>query len=270
MALFVILCFNLFAIHQLCSYPISLLIYPFYLLFMLSHLLELRRRTIYVLLGFAAFFCLFFFVADGLYLVLVSPLLKVLPATDGIIATQVTAPIITPIKLAANAAMLLTAPFALYHLWCFIKPGLYTHELQQISQFISLSMVLFVLGMLFCFYLILPFMFQFFMHALPKGVRFMPDMTYALDFITYMLLVFGLCFQVPLLCLILVRLAWLDVAALKKIRPYVIVGAFIIGMLLTPPDVLSQIMLAVPLCLLYELGIILALITNRNKAQALA
>lgn len=236
---------------------------------MLSHLLELRRRTLYVLCGFTAFFCLFFFLADELYLALAGPLLNALPATSDIIATKVTAPIITPIKLAADAAMLLTAPFALYHFWCFIRPGLYRHELHHFRQLILLSLGLFILGLLFCFYIILPFMFQFLTHALPRGVRFMPDMTSVLDFITYMLLVFGLCFQVPVLCLMLVHLAWLDIATLKKIRPYVIVGAFIIGMLLTPPDVLSQIMLAIPLCLLYELGIILAIVTTTNKTQAL-
>lgn len=236
---------------------------------MLNHLLELRRRIIHVLCGFAAFFCLFFMLADELYLALVQPLLHVLPATDHIIATRVTAPIVTPIKLAADAAMLLTAPLALYHFWCFIRPGLYEHELGYIRKLIILSMSLFVLGLLFCFYVILPFMFQFFSHALPAGVRFMPDMTSVLDFITYMLLVFGLCFQVPIFCLMLVHLAWLDIATLKKIRPYVIVAAFIIGMLLTPPDVLSQIMLAIPLCLLYELGIILAIVTTTNKTQAL-
>lgn len=236
---------------------------------MLSHLLELRRRTLYVLCAFIAFFCLFFFLADTLYLALVGPLLNVLPATGDIIATKVTAPIVTPIKLAADAAMLLTAPFALYHFWCFIRPGLYSHELHYIRQLMLLSLALFILGLLFCFYVILPFMFQFFTHALPSGVRYMPDMTSVLDFITYMLLVFGLCFQVPVLCLMLVRVAWLDIATLKKIRPYVIVGAFIIGMLLTPPDVLSQIMLAIPLCLLYELGIILAIVITANKTQAL-
>lgn len=229
---------------------------------MLSHLLELRRRTMFVLVGFAVLFCLFFMLSDTLYLALMRPLLRVLPVADGLIATKVTAPIVTPIKLAADAALLFTAPFALYHLWRFISPGLYKQEQQQARQIIFLSIILFALGVLFCFFLILPFMFQFFSHALPAGVRFMPDMAYALDFITHMLLLFGLCFQVPLLCLMLTRLTWLDVATLRKIRPYIIVAAFIVGMLLTPPDVLSQIMLAVPLCLLYELGIMLAVLAK--------
>ena len=226
---------------------------------MLTHLLELRRRALFTLLYFSAVFLLFFFVAGDLFHTLISPLLKALPNQDGLIATQVTSPILTPLKLAADAAMLVTAPFALYQIWRFISPGLYKKEQDQFRGTILLSILLFVIGVFFCFYLVLPFMFQFFTHALPKGVRFMPDMAYALDFITRMLLLFGFCFQVPLITLVLARLKIIDAMTLKKIRPYVIVGAFIVGMLLTPPDVLSQIMLALPLCLLYEFGILLVL-----------
>lgn len=189
---------------------------------------------------------------------LVTPLLKQLPANHTLIATRITSPVLTPVKLAADTALLVTAPFALSQLWLFIAPGLYRHERQSIVGALSLSLALFIVGLLFCFYIVLPFMFQFFAHAVPEGVRLMPDMNDAIDFITRMLILFGLCFQVPLLCTTLVRLEWLDVATLKQIRPYVIVAAFTLGMLLTPPDVLSQVMLAVPLCLLYETGIWLA------------
>ncbi|QMT58714.1 twin-arginine translocase subunit TatC [Legionella sp. PC997] len=225
---------------------------------MLNHLLELRRRGLYTLFWFGGLFFIFFFLANDLYQTLVNPLLHVLSTNEGLIATHITSPVFTPLKLAADAAMLLSAPFALFQLWRFISPGLYQKE--QITLRISLifSLLLFLAGVLFCFYLVLPFMFHFFAHALPKGVRYMPDMAYALDFITRMLMLFGFCFQVPLLCFVFVRLNIIEVITLKKIRPYVIVGAFIVGMLLTPPDVFSQIMLAVPLCLLYEIGIILA------------
>lgn len=226
---------------------------------MLQHLLELRRRALLTLIWFGGLFFLFFFFAGDLFHALVSPLLRALPHQEGLIATQITSPVFTPLQLAANAALLLSTPFALFHLWRFISPGLYKKEQEHLRGAVLLSILLFLAGVLFCFYLVLPFMFQFFAHALPKGVRFMPDMAYAMDFITRMLLLFGLCFQVPLVCLVLVRLNIIDVMTLKKIRPYVIVGAFTIGMLLTPPDVLSQVMLALPLCLLYELGIILAL-----------
>jgi sec-independent protein translocase protein TatC len=226
---------------------------------MVTHLLELRRRAIYVLLFFGAFFLIFFFMAGELFQALMSPLLSALPNQSELIATQITSPIVTPLKLAADAALLLSAPFALFHLWRFISPGLHKNEQEHFRGAILLSVVLFFAGLMFCFYLILPFMFQFFTHALPKGVHFMPDMAYALDFMTRMLLLFGFCFQIPLITLILVRVKIIEVMTLKKVRPYIIVGAFIIGMLLTPPDVFSQVMLALPLCFLYELGIILAL-----------
>jgi sec-independent protein translocase protein TatC len=227
---------------------------------MLTHLFELRRRSIYILLWFGSLFLLFFFLANDLFQALVSPLLKTLSKHEELIATQIGSPVFTPLKLAADAALLFSAPFALFQLWRFISPALYKNEQRTLRMALFLSLLLFVLGVLFCFYLVLPFMFQFFAHALPKGVHYMPDMTYALDFITRMLLLFGCCFQVPLICFMLVRLTIIDVSTLKKIRPYIIVAAFIIGMILTPPDVLSQIMLAVPLCLLYELGIILAVV----------
>ncbi|KTD69548.1 MULTISPECIES: twin-arginine translocase subunit TatC [Legionella] len=226
---------------------------------MLNHLIELRRRGLQTLIWFGSLFFIFFFWANDLFQALVSPLLHTLSSQEGLIATQVTSPVFTPLKLAADAAILLSAPIALFQFWRFISPGLYRREQTTLRIALIFSLLLFLAGVLFCFYLVLPFMFHFFAHALPKGVRYMPDMTYALDFITRMLMIFGLCFQVPLICFVLVRLKIIEVMTLKKIRPYVIVAAFIVGMLLTPPDVFSQIILAVPLCLLYEAGIILAI-----------
>lgn len=226
---------------------------------MLIHLIELRHRALCTLIWFGVLFFLFFFYANELFAALMHPLVKILPNQEGLIATRITAPVLTPLKLAGDAALLFSAPYALYHLWRFMSPGLYQQEQKLLRSTLVLSFILFLAGVLFCYYLILPFMFQFFFHALPKDVHFMPDMTNAMDFITRMLLLFGLCFQVPLICRVLVRSKVVDVILLKKIRPYIIVSAFIIGMLLTPPDVLSQIMLALPLCILYELGIIFAL-----------
>lgn len=225
---------------------------------MLTHLVELRKRTLYVILIYLLFFLLFFFFATHLFHLLVAPLLAALPNKDSLIATQITSPLLLPIKLAADTALLCSAPFALLQVWRFVAPGLYERERYHLRMTIVCSFLLFCLGVLFCFYLILPFMFKFFVKTVPSGVRFMPDIASAFDFITRMLLLFGLCFQVPIICLSLVRLKCIDLHFLKKIRPYVIVASFVVSMLLTPPDVLSQIMLAVPLCLLYELGIILA------------
>jgi sec-independent protein translocase protein TatC len=231
---------------------------------MLHHLLEIRKRAIHVLVCFVCLFTLFFFFASDLFYLLVKPLIASLPIENSLIATQITSPVFIPISLAADAAILCTAPIFLWQAWRFIAPALYRHEKQTLRIVIISSMVLFCSGVIFCFYLVLPFMFQLFAKAVPFGVKMMPDMANSLDFITRMLLLFGFCFQVPLVCLTLVRLNWVDVAKLKQIRPYVIVAAFTLGMLLTPPDVLSQITLALPLCVLYEVGIFMAQWANRE------
>lgn len=225
---------------------------------MLSHLLEFRRRLLQVFIVFLVLCLSYYCLAPNLFHALVRPLLNVLSAGDSLIATQITTPIFIPVKLAVNAAILSVAPFALLHAWRFAAPGLYQHEHQGLRWAIPCSLLLFFTGMLFGFYLLLPYMFGFFARAVPVGVRLMPDMGYAVDFITRMLLTCGFCFQIPLVCLVLVRLQCIRVSTLCAIRPYVIVLAFTLGMLLTPPDVLSQIMLAIPLCLLYEAGIFLA------------
>lgn len=234
---------------------------------MLEHLIELRHRALRIVIVFLALFSFFFFYANSLFHTLVSPLLKQLPAQHTLIATRITSPVLTPVKLAADTALLCTAPFALSQLWLFIAPGLYRHERRPLVGAMLLSILLFITGLLFCFAIVLPFMFQFFAQAVPSGVQLMPDMNDAIDFITRMLILFGLCFQVPLVCTTLVRLQWLNVQTLKQIRPYVIVAAFTLGMLLTPPDVLSQVMLAVPLCLLYETGIALARLRKNHPDQ---
>lgn len=224
---------------------------------MIEHLLELRRRLIFVILFFLMIFVLFFYLSNPIFSYVVSPLTNLLPHHDELIATQITTPILTPLKLAADLALLVTIPCALFHVWRFAAPGLYRHEKKGMGLTILLSITLFFLGALFCFYVVLPFILQFFVHAVPVGVRLMPDITSTVDFITHMMLLFGLCFQVPLVCVLLVKTKTIDIATLRKIRPYWIVMAFILGMLLTPPDVISQITLAIPLCLLYELGIFL-------------
>jgi sec-independent protein translocase protein TatC len=234
---------------------------------LVTHLIELRRRSLYVLSFFSALCLLFFFAAPHLFHQFIKPLLDVLPAEESLIATQLTTPLLTPLKLAVDAALLATTPFALLQLWYFVSPALYRKEREYFRWAIAGSLLLFLVGVLFCFYVVLPFMLQFFAHAIPAGVKWMPDITYTVDFITRMLLLFGLCFQVPLVCLLLVYLQWTTIETLKTIRPYVIVGAFIVGMLLTPPDVLSQIMLAVPLCLLYELGILLSALVLRRRRE---
>ena len=235
---------------------------------MLTHLLECRRRMLQICVCFIVLFVACFTFAPTLFQVVALPLLQVLPVNATLIATQITTPLMTPIKLAADIALLGTAPFALLHVWLFASPGLYRQERKPFLWAMAISLVLFLLGILFCFYLVLPYMFAFFARAVPAGVRLMPDMGYAVDFITRMTLIFGLCFQVPLVCCVLVHFKVVNITLLTLIRPYVIVAAFIIGMLLTPPDVLSQIMLAAPLCVLYEAGIILARCTSLRSSIA--
>ncbi len=232
---------------------------------MLSHLLELRKRLLFILISFAVFFLLFFCLSADLFYWLMTPLMKALPASSTLIATQITAPVFTPIKLAFNLAILASTPVALYQIWSFAAPGLYSQEKRRLRWVIVFSLVLFACGVLFCFSVVLPFMFHFFTQAVPKGVRLLPDMSPTLDFITRMLILFGLSFQVPLISLTLVRLGLMTRENLKNIRPYYIVTAFTVAMVLTPPDVFSQLILALPLCLLYELGILLTLFPKSSE-----
>ncbi len=223
----------------------------------MEHLLELRHRLMWIVGFFLLLFGLFFSFSSPVFHYLVSPLLHFLPLDDGLIATQITTPVFIPLTLAADLALLCSVPVGLFHIWQFAAPGLYRREQQGLGWTIVLSVLLFCIGALFCFYGVLPFMMQLFIRAVPMGVHFMPEMTSAVDFITRMMLLFGLCFQVPLVCVLFVKTGLADRETLKKARPYWIVASFILGMILTPPDVLSQVMLAVPLCLLYELGLIL-------------
>lgn len=237
---------------------------------MLNHLIQLRKRLIYTLVVFGCLFAIFFYYSNDLFDFLLGPLQQIMPLKKWLVATQITSPVILPIKLAADGAVLMTIPFGLFQLWLFAAPGLYRNERQTILYIFSFSFLLFGLGSIFCFYGVLPFMFKLFLNAAPSGVQFMPDITSAVDFIMHMLLIFGLGFQVPLLCVILVRFKWVSYQTLKQSRSYVIVIAFILGMLLTPPDVLSQIMLALPLCFLYEIGLFFSRwIENKSRASTL-
>ena len=230
---------------------------------MIEHLIALRRRLILVMGCFLTLFGLFFFLSNDVFRIVASPLTHLLPSQESLIATQITTPVLTPLTLAANLALLCTTPCALFHLWQFVAPGLYRHERKGLKLTILLSVLLFFIGVLFCFYVVLPLILQFFIHAVPIGVHLMPDMAAAIDFMTRMMLLFGLCFQVPLICVLLVKIGLMDLVTLQAVRPYWIVTAFILGMLLTPPDVLSQVTLAVPLCVLYELGVICCKLSRR-------
>lgn len=234
---------------------------------MLTDLIELRRRLLSVLMVFILAFLVCFMNAKPLFHWVIQPFLSTLPVSSEMIAIHITSPLLTPIKLALNTALFITAPMLLFQIWRFAYPGLYRSERFYLLLLTAGSLCLFALGSLFCFYIVLPLMLQFFVAAIPEGVRLLPEISVAVDFITRMILLFGFAFQIPLLCFFLVRTEVVDTETLKKIRPYVIVSAFTLGMLLTPPDVLSQILLAIPLCLLYESGILLTALVNRGAKK---
>lgn len=218
--------------------------------------IELRSRLIYTLLVFIFLFAVLLYFASDLYTLLALPLLKFLPQGH-LIATQIVSPFFVPFKLAFMAAMLLAAPFFLYQLWAFIAPALYGHERRLIWPFIFLSTILFYAGIAFAYFVIFPMLFHFLASIAPVGVTLAPDITAYLDFAIKLLLVFGALFEIPIAMVLLVSTNIVTRARFKAMRAYAIIGAFILGMLLAPPDVFSQTILAVPIWLLYEIGILL-------------
>jgi sec-independent protein translocase protein TatC len=190
-----------------------------------------------------------------LYALLAQPMIASMPAGGQLIATEVTAPFFVPMKVTMMAAFVIALPYLLYQIWAFVAPGLYAHERKLVAPLIITSTLLFICGMAFAYYLVFPVVFHFMVSVAPTGVAVMTDIGKYLDFVLTLFLAFGVTFEVPVAVVILVRMGVVSVAKLKDIRPYMIVGAFVLGAVFTPPDVVSQVMLAVPLWLLYELGI---------------
>ncbi len=231
----------------------------------ISHLLELRDRLLRaVLVWLVLFVCLFPF-ANDLYAILAQPLLAQLPKGGQMIATEVVTPFFVPVKVAMMTAFLVALPFILYQVWAFIAPGLYAHEKKLFVPLVASSVVLFACGMAFAYFLVFPVVFGFIVGIAPVGVAVMTDIGKYLDFVITMFMAFGITFEVPIVVITLALVGIVEVEKFKEARPYVVVGAFVIGAIFTPPDVISQIMLAVPLWLLYELGVIIAGILVKNK-----
>ena len=224
----------------------------------MSHLVELRDRLLRCAIALIVVFGLLFYWARDLYAILAQPLLASLPAGGQLIATEVTAPFLVPIKVTLMAALVIALPYLLYQIWAFVAPGLYAHEKKLVVPLIITSTLLFLCGMAFAYFLVFPVVFAFIIKVAPEGVAVMTDIGKYLDFVLTLFLAFGVTFEVPVAVVILVRMGMVSVAKLREIRPYVIVGAFVIGAIFTPPDVVSQVMLAVPLWVLYELGIFVA------------
>ncbi|OWY38219.1 twin-arginine translocase subunit TatC [Xenophilus sp. AP218F] len=234
---------------------------------LLAHLIELRTRLVRALLGIALAFLGLFHWSGDIYHLLAKPMLDALPQGGSMIATDVTAPFFVPLKVTMLVAFLLSLPNTLYQIWAFIAPGLYSHEKRLVGPLVAASIALFLVGMSFAYFLVFPVVFHFMSMVTPSGVSMMTDIDKYLSFVMGMFLAFGTTFEVPVIVIVLVRMGIVSVEKLRQGRPYVIVGAFIIAAIVTPPDVLSQTMLAVPLWLLYELGVLLAAILVR-KAEA--
>ena len=231
-----------------------------------SHLLELRDRLLRALAAVAVFFVFLFPFANEIYVWVATPLMAHLPEGSSMIATEVASPFLTPFKLSLVSAVFLAVPFILYQLWAFVAPGLYQHEKRLVAPLVASSTLLFYIGMLFAYYLVFPLVFAFLTAAAPEGVTVATDISRYLDFILTLFFAFGLAFEVPIATFILV---WMGVTTPEKLgekRPYIIVGAFLFGMLLTPPDVISQTLLALPMWLLFEAGLVFSRVFGKRLA----
>ena len=233
----------------------------------IAHLVELRNRLLHSTIALLLVFVCLFPWASDLYTLLAQPMLAKLPKGGQMIATDVMTPFFVPLKVAMMAAFLIVLPYILYQVWRFVAPGLYASEKRLVLPLIVTSTLLFFCGMAFAYFLVFPVVFGFITSAAPEGVAVMTDIDKYLGFVLSMFMAFGITFQVPVAVVLMVRMGFVTVEKLREIRSYVIVGAFIIGAVFTPPDVVSQLMLAIPLWLLYEIGIVVASWLGKSKPK---
>ena len=234
---------------------------------LLSHLIELRGRLLKVAAAVVFVFIALLPFSRRIFSLVSEPLRELLPGQQ-MIATEVASPLLTPFKLTFFVALFIAMPVILYQVWAFIAPGLYRKEKRFAFPLLATSILLFYLGIAFAYYVVFPLMFGFFTSVAPEGVEVMTDISHFLSFITLIVLAFGIAFEVPVATVLLVWTGLTDIDKLSKARPYVFLGAFVVGMFLTPPDIISQTLLAVPVYLLYECGIIMSRIFARKPAEA--
>jgi sec-independent protein translocase protein TatC len=236
----------------------------------ISHLIELRQRLVRAVAAILVFFvALFFWPGPGyIYDLLAAPLLAVMPANSKMIATGVITPFMVPVKVTALGAFMIALPYVLYQAWAFVAPGLYENEKKLAVPLIIGSTVLFLCGVAFCYFIVFGTVFAFIQGFSPASVSPMPDIDAYFNFVITMFLSFGITFEIPIVVILLVRMGVVSLEKLKEARPYVIVGAFVVAAVVTPPDVLSQFMLAVPMCVLYEAGLFLARFVGTRKEEA--
>ena len=234
----------------------------------IAHLIELRTRLVHSAVALLLIFVCLFPWASDLYAFLAQPLLAKLPKGGQMIATDVTTPFFVPLKVAMMTAFLIALPYILYQIWRFVAPGLYTHEKRLVVPLIIASTLLFCCGMGFAFYVVFPVVFGFITAAAPQGVAVMTDIDKYLSFALSMFMAFGIAFQMPVAVVLLVRMGMVSIEKLREVRAYVLVGAFVVGAIFTPPDVVSQFMLAIPLWLLYEAGIFVSQWVSKKPLKA--
>lgn len=223
---------------------------------LIAHLLELRDRLLKIVWGVLICFLPLTFFAKDLYALVADPLIALMPEGTSMIATEVASPFFAPIKLAGVVAFLISMPWTLYQVWAFVAPGLYRSEQRLVGPLMLSSTLLFYAGVAFAYFLVLPTVFGFLIGMAPEGVSVMTDISAYLSFVLTLFIAFGFAFETPVAIVLLVRTGFVTPAKLKDVREYVLVGAFVVGAIFTPPDVISQLMLAVPVYLLYELGIL--------------
>jgi sec-independent protein translocase protein TatC len=235
-----------------------------------SHLLELRDRLLRMVLVVLVVFVALFPFANEIYTYLADPLMQHLPEGSSMVAIEVASPFLIPFKLILMLSVVLTIPYLLYQIWGFIAPGLYQHEKRLATPLLISSVLLFYAGMAFAYYVVFPLVFGFFTSVAPEGVSVMTDISHYLDFVNMLFLAFGIAFEVPVATVLLVAIGATTPEKLGHIRPYIVVAAFIIGMFLTPPDVISQVLLAIPMWVLYEVGIIFSrfVVKARKEREA--
>src|SRR5580765_3004859 len=236
----------------------------------LSHLIELRERLVRSLVAVAVCCIPTFYFSAELYDLLAYPLIQSLPQGSRMIATGVITPFLIPMKISVMAGFLVALPYVLYQAWAFVAPGLYSHEKKLVLPLVVSSTVLFLTGMLFCYFIVFGKVFAFISSFAPKSISVAPDIEAYFNFVLGMFIAFGLAFEVPVVVVVLVMANLVTVDQLREWRGYVVVAIFVVAAIVTPPDVVSQIALALPMCLLYEVGIVFAQIITRRKAAAAA
>jgi sec-independent protein translocase protein TatC len=233
----------------------------------LSHLIELRQRLVRAAIAVTVIFLALTPFMKEIFDLMSKPMMAALPTGSKLLATGVTTPFMVPLKVTLFCAFLLSLPYVLWQAWAFVAPGLYRHEKRLAAPLIASSVLMFAAGMAYCYFVVFGVVFKFIAGFAPASVSVSPDIEAYFSFVMGMFLAFGMTFEVPIIVVLLVRFGIASIEKLKQARPYVVVGAFIVAAIFTPPDVLSQLLLAIPLCVLYELGIFLARFFAKPKSE---